>query len=91
MRQDYSIYCIQIIPLLTHSDEAISREALALMKALLFSGNEEVQEGVALSVQETREEILFLMLRQRLETASLNYRETLVCICIIYNLKSYAI
>lgn len=65
-----------MIPLLTHIDESISREALALMKALLFSGNEECQDGVARSVQETREEIIFLVLKQRLEIGSLNYRET---------------
>ena len=59
-----------------HSNESISRESLALMKALLFSGNEEVQEGLAINVQETREETLFLILKKRLETASLNYKET---------------
>lgn len=46
------------------------------MKVLLYSGNEVVQEGVAKSVQETREEILFLTLKERLEIASLNYKET---------------
>ena len=46
------------------------------MKALLFSGNEKVQEGLAINVQETREETLFLILKKRLETASLNYKET---------------
>ncbi|XP_019851941.1 PREDICTED: inositol 1,4,5-trisphosphate receptor type 3-like [Amphimedon queenslandica] len=66
----------RVIPLLTHIDESISREALALMKALLFSGNEECQDGIARSVQETREEIIFLVLKQRLEIGSLNYRET---------------
>lgn len=53
----------------------ISREALALMKALLFSGNEEVQEGLCSSLRNTREEKLFLNLKQRIETASLNFTE----------------
>ena len=69
---------LQIVPLLAHPNEDISREALALMKALLFSGNEEVQEGLANSLKETREEILFLHLKQRIEIASHNYKERYV-------------
>ena len=46
------------------------------MKALLFSGNKEVQEGLAVDMRESREEKLFLNLKKRLEIASLNYRET---------------
>ena len=52
------------------------------MKALLFSGNEEVQEGLANSLKETREEILFLHLKQRIEIASHNYKERYVIINI---------
>lgn len=48
------------------------------MKALLFSGNEVVQEGLTIDMRETREEKLFLNLKQRLEIAGLNYKETLV-------------
>ena len=73
---------LQIVPLLAHQNEDISREALALMKALLFSGNEDVQGGLASSVEETREEILFLHLKQRIEIASLNYKERYVIINI---------
>ena len=46
------------------------------MKALLFSGNKEVQKGLAADMKESREEKLFLNLKKRLEIASLNYRET---------------
>ena len=46
------------------------------MKALLFSGNKEAQEGLAIDMRESREEKLFLNLKQRLEIANLNYRET---------------
>ena len=45
------------------------------MKALLFSGNEEVQRGIELNVREIREETLFLNLKKILENASLNYKE----------------
>ncbi|XP_019861438.1 PREDICTED: uncharacterized protein LOC100634093 isoform X2 [Amphimedon queenslandica] len=66
----------RVVPLLSHPNESISREALALMKALLFSGNEEVQEGLAADMKDSREEKLFSNLKERLEIASLNYRET---------------
>ncbi len=46
------------------------------MKTLLFSGNTEVQGGLCASLQDTREETLFLNLKQRIEIASLNYKET---------------
>ena len=69
-------YILQVIPLLSHPNECISRESLALMKALLFSGNEETQEGLALDLKETREETLFFNFKERLEIASLNYKET---------------
>ena len=48
------------------------------MKVLLFSGNKQVQGGLSGSVQETREEALFLNLKRRIEIASLNYKETYV-------------
>ena len=51
------------------------------MKALLFSGNENVQEGLASSVQETREETLFVNLKERLENAGTNYTEMYVNCC----------
>ena len=66
---------IQVIPLLLHPDERISKEALALMKALLFSGNKEVQKGLIKAVKRSHEEKLFLNLKKRLEVASLNFKE----------------
>jgi inositol 1,4,5-triphosphate receptor type 1 len=68
----------RVIPFLSHPNESISREALALMKVLLFSGNEDVQEGLINCVQETREETLFLRLKSRLEQTGITYKETLV-------------
>ena len=64
-----------MIPFLSHPNESISRESLALMKALLFSGNEKVQGELSLNVKETREETLFITLKRRLEIAGLNYKE----------------
>jgi IS1 family transposase len=47
------------------------------MKVLLFSGNEDVQEGLINCVQETREETLFLRLKSRLEQTGITYKETI--------------
>lgn len=46
------------------------------MKTMLFSGNENVQEGLAQSVKDTREETLFINLKEKLENASVKYKET---------------
>ncbi|XP_019849736.1 PREDICTED: inositol 1,4,5-trisphosphate receptor type 1-like isoform X1 [Amphimedon queenslandica] len=73
-------YCgnamLKIISLLSHTNESISKEAIALMKTMLFSGNENVQEGLAQSVKDTREETLFINLKEKLENASVKYKET---------------
>ena len=44
------------------------------MKALLFSGNEEVQKGLNL-VKHTREELLFGNLKIKLDDAAVRYKE----------------
>ena len=69
---------IQIIPFLSNPNESISREALALMKALLFSGNIEVQDGLANDITSTKEETLFISLKKRLDIARINYTEMYV-------------
>ncbi len=66
----------QVIPLLSNLNESIAREALALMKVLLFSGNETVQDGIVQSVKETREEKLFISLKKKLQLASIQFKET---------------
>ena len=48
------------------------------MKALLFSGNKLVQEGIANGVTSTREETLFISLKKRLDIARINYTEMYV-------------
>ena len=65
-----------VIPLLSHPNERVSREALALMKALLYSGNKNVQEGIIIAMRGSREEKLFANLKTRLEISGLNYKET---------------
>ena len=67
--------CYQIIPLLSHQNDKIAQEALALIKVMLFSGNEEVQRGIELNARETREETLFLYLKSLFEDASRNYKD----------------
>ena len=69
---------IQIIPFLSNPNESISREALALMKALLFSWNIEVQDGLANHITSTKEETLFISLKKRLDIARINYTEMYV-------------
>ena len=60
--------------MLSHTKPNIAQEALALIKAMLFSGNVIVQSGIEENARETREETLFLNLKHILETASQNYK-----------------
>lgn len=53
---------------------AISHELLAFVKALLFSGNESVQDGIKF-VQETREEMLFINIKATLDYAVARFKE----------------
>ena len=66
--------CPQLIPLLSHPNDAISCEVLAFLRVLLYSGNRTVQEGLWY-LQETREEGLFATLQKRLEQAAVHFRE----------------
>ena len=45
------------------------------MKVLLYSGNEEVQDGIIQSVKGTREEKLFISFKKRLQLASIQFKE----------------
>lgn len=47
---------------------------LAFLKALLFGGNAEIQDGLEY-LKETREESLFITLKTIVKQASLGYRE----------------
>ena len=65
------------------------------MKALLFSGNKEVQDGLAKNVTSIKEETLFISLKKRLDIARINYTEmyvthiTLNIIIILCNTYKY--
>ena len=67
-----------MIPLLSHVKPYIAQQALALIKAMLFSGNAFVQRGIELNSRETREETLFLNLKRFLEIASQNFKDMYV-------------
>ena len=63
------------MPLLSHIKPHIAQEALALFKAMLYSGNVKVQMGIVINAKETREETLFLNLKRILEIAGQNYKD----------------
>ena len=69
------IVTVQVLPLLSHPNDAITNEVLSLLKALLFSGNEVVQEGLQDFVKDTREEYLFANLKKKLDNAAECYKE----------------
>ena len=64
----------QVIPLLKHPNELISREVLTFLKALLYGGNGEVQKGLD-NFKTTREESLFVTLRNIVMHAAVGYQE----------------
>ena len=66
---------VQVLPLLSHQKESISDETISLLKALLFSGNVTVQTGLEEVAKHTREERLFLFLKQKLLQSSTRYNE----------------
>ena len=64
----------QVIPLLSHHNDEIVREVLAFLKAILFSGNRHVQEGMK-HLLFTREEHLFSTIQELLTHAAVTHRE----------------
>ena len=59
---------------MSHSNDEIVREVLAFLKAILFSGNRHVQEGMA-HLLATREERIFIMMQGLLTHAAITHRE----------------
>ena len=55
---------LQVIPLLSHVKPHIAQEALALIKAMLFSGNTSVQTGIEENARETKRRNFFLELER---------------------------
>ena len=60
-----------------HPNELISREVLTFLKALLYGGNAEVQKGLD-GLKATREESLFVTLRNIVVLAVHGYNERFV-------------
>ena len=69
-----TIHLSQMIPLLSHPNDEIVREVLAFLKAILFSGNRDVQEGLEYLLH-TREEGLFTTMQGLLTNAAITHRE----------------
>ena len=64
----------RVVPLLSHTNDEIVREVLAFLKAMLYSGNSHVQEGLN-TVFDTREERLFTTMASLLKDAAITYNE----------------
>lgn len=71
-----------MIPLLSHPNDEIVREVLAFLKAILFSGNRDVQKGLEYLLH-TREEGLFTTMQGLLTNAAMTHRER--CIPSVLN------
>ena len=59
---------------MSHPNDEIVREVLAFLKAILFSGNRHVQEGMAY-LMATREERIFITMQGLLTHAAIAHRE----------------
>ena len=74
--QDRGNAVSRIVPLLSHSSDEIVREVLAFLKAMLYSGNRHVQEGLN-TVFDTREERLFTTMTSLLQNSAITFIERL--------------
>ena len=72
--QDLGNAVSRIVPLLSHPNDEIVREVLAFLKAMLYSGNRHVQEGLN-TVFDTREERLFTTMVDLLQNAAITFNE----------------
>lgn len=72
--QDLGNAVSRVVPLLSHSNDEIVREVLAFLKAMLYSGNSHVQEGLN-TVFDTREERLFTTMVSLLKNAAITFNE----------------
>lgn len=75
--QDLGNAISRVVPLLSHSNDEIVREVLAFLKAMLYSGNSHVQEGLN-TVFDTREERLFTTMVSLLKNAAITFNERYV-------------
>ena len=64
----------RVLPLLSHPSKEVVCEVLAFLKAMFYSGNRHVQEGMN-SVFDTREETVFKILGSLLQDAAIMLNE----------------
>ena len=67
----------RVLSLLAHPSEEVVCEVLAFLKAMLYSGNRRVQEGMNI-VFDTREETLFKIMGRLFQNAAITFEERLV-------------
>ena len=67
--QDMGNAVTRVLPLLSYPSEEIIREVLAFLKAIFYSGNRHVQEGLN-TVFDTREETVFKIIGSLLQKAA---------------------
>lgn len=72
--QDLGNAVSRVVPMLSHANDEIVREVLAFLKAMLFSGNRHVQEGLN-TVFDTREERLFITMVNLLQNSAITFNE----------------
>lgn len=64
----------RVLPLLSHPNDDIIGEVLAFLKAMFYSGNRHVQEGMN-TVFDTREETVFKIIGSLLQDAAIMLNE----------------
>ena len=74
--QDMRNAVSRVLPLLSHPSDQVVCEVLAFLKAMLFSGNHHVQEGLNV-VFDTREETLFRTMGSLFQNAAIAFDERL--------------
>ena len=67
----------RLLPLLSHPSDDVVCEVLAFLKALLYSGNHHIQEGMSI-ILDTREETIFKTMESLLRNAAITFDERLV-------------
>lgn len=73
--QDFDNAVSRVIPMLSHPNDAIVCEVLAFLKAIFFSGNRHVQQGMK-HLLDTREERLFTTVQALLKNSATSFNES---------------
>ena len=72
--QDFKNAVARVVPMMSHPNDAVISEVLAFLKAMFFSGNRHVQEGME-HLLETREERLLSTVQSLLQNAAVTFNE----------------